>query len=152
MNSLPENRRGGFAGARKVLEAYKNRLQIINVREIGETPEPLVPGFYGIATYGHTPGHTAFMVELGSDKFLIWGDITHATAIQMPYPEVAVTYDTHPEQAVSTRYKVMDYVERHHIPIAGAHIAYPGMGTLTDNKHQGYLFQIVDEELNLYLK
>jgi glyoxylase-like metal-dependent hydrolase (beta-lactamase superfamily II) len=144
MNSLPENRRGGFAGARKVLEAYKNRLQIINVREIGETPEPLVPGFYGIAAYGHTPGHTAFMVESGSDKFLIWGDITHATAIQMPYPEVAVTYDTHPEQAVATRCKVMDYVERHHIPIAGAHIAYPGMGTLADNKLQGYLFQPAD--------
>ena len=120
MNSLPENRRGGFAGARKVLEAYKDRLHLINVREIGETPEPLVPGFYGIAAYGHTPGHTMFMVESGADKFLIWGDITHATAIQMPYPAVAVTYDVNPGQAVATRHKVMDYAARHHIPVAGA--------------------------------
>ena len=144
MNSLPENRRGGFAGARNVLETYKNRLQVINVREIGETPELLAPGFYGIAAYGHTPGHTAFMVESGSDKFLIWGDITHATAIQMPYPAVAVTYDSNPGQAAATRFKVMDYVTRHHIPVAGAHIAYPGMGKLLDNRHQGYLFQPAD--------
>jgi glyoxylase-like metal-dependent hydrolase (beta-lactamase superfamily II) len=141
MNSLPENRRGGFAGARKVLEAYKDRLQRINVREIGETPEPPVPGFYGIAAYGHTPGHTIFMVESGAEKFLIWGDITHATAIQMPYPAVAVTYDSNPEQAVATRQKVLDYVVRHHIPIAGAHIAYPGMGNIVDNRNEGYLFQ-----------
>jgi glyoxylase-like metal-dependent hydrolase (beta-lactamase superfamily II) len=141
MNSLPENRRGGFAGARKVLEAYKNRLKLINVREIGETPELLVPGFYGIAAYGHTPGHTLFMVESETEKFLIWGDIIHATAIQMPYPAVAVTYDANPEQAVATRQKVMDYVVQHRIPVAGAHIAYPGMGKLVDNKQQGYLFQ-----------
>ncbi|MDR2448472.1 MAG: MBL fold metallo-hydrolase [Prevotellaceae bacterium] len=144
MNSLPENRRGGFAGARKVLEAYKNRLQLINVREIGETPEPLVPGFYGIAAYGHTPGHVMFMVESGAGKFLIWGDITHATAIQTPYPAVAVTYDVNPGQAVATRHKVMDYVARHHIPVAGAHIACPGMGELLDNRRQGYLFQPAD--------
>jgi hypothetical protein len=100
-----------------------------------------VPGFYGIATPGHTPGHTSFMVESGADKFLVWGDITHATAIQMPYPAVAVTYDTHPEQAIATRQKVLDYVTRHHIPVAGAHIAYPGMGEIVDNRNNGYLFQ-----------
>jgi glyoxylase-like metal-dependent hydrolase (beta-lactamase superfamily II) len=163
MNGLPENRRGGFVGARKVLEAYKDRLQLINVREIGEEPEPLVPGFYGIAAYGHTPGHTMFMVESGGSKFLIWGDITHATAIQMPYPAVAVTYDTNPEQAVATRQKVLDYVIRHYttvntgqkylttyltrypIPVAGAHIAYPGMGKISQNfNNNGYLFQPSD--------
>jgi glyoxylase-like metal-dependent hydrolase (beta-lactamase superfamily II) len=141
MNGLPENRRGGFIDARKVLEAYKDRLQLINVREIGEAPEPLVPGFYGIAAYGHTPGHTMFMVESGASRFLVWGDITHATAVQMPYPAVAVTYDTHPEQAVATRQKVLDYVTRHRIPVAGAHIAYPGMGEILDNRNNGYLFQ-----------
>jgi glyoxylase-like metal-dependent hydrolase (beta-lactamase superfamily II) len=144
MNGLPENRRGGFAGARKVLEAYKNQLQLINVREIGEAPELLVPGFYGIAAYGHTPGHTMFMVESEADKFLVWGDITHATAIQMPYPAVAVTYDTDPEQAVDTRQKVLDHVTRYNIPVAGAHIAYPGMGKILDNRNKGYLFHPSD--------
>jgi glyoxylase-like metal-dependent hydrolase (beta-lactamase superfamily II) len=144
MNSVSESRRPGFTDARRVLAAYKDQLQLIDVRDINETPKLLAPGFYAIAAPGHTPGHTMFMVESEFDKFLIWGDITHAMAIQMPYPEVAVAYDVDPEQAMATRLKVLDYVARHRISIAGAHIPYPGMGGVVHNGYDGYLFQPAD--------
>jgi glyoxylase-like metal-dependent hydrolase (beta-lactamase superfamily II) len=144
MNSAPESRRTGFTDARRMLAAYKEQLQLINTQDVDSIPISLAPRFYAIAAPGHTPGHTMFLVESGFSKFLIWGDITHAMAIQMPYPEVAVVYDVNPEQAVVTRQKVIDYVVRHHIPIAGAHIAYPGMGHIVHNGHDGYLFQPAD--------
>ncbi len=61
-------------------------------------------------------------------------------AIQMPYPEVAVTYDTDPEIAVETRKKVLDHVAKQQIPIAGMHISYPAMGNI-QSQGTGYLFE-----------
>jgi glyoxylase-like metal-dependent hydrolase (beta-lactamase superfamily II) len=144
MNSVPESRRGGCIDARRVLAVYKEQLQLIAVQDIDEKPKLLAAGFYAIAAPGHTPGHTMFMVESGCNKFLLWGDITHAMAIQMPCPAVAVTYDVDPDQAVATRQKVIDYVVRHNIPVGGAHIAYPGMGNIMRNGNGGHLFQPAD--------
>jgi hypothetical protein len=82
-----------------------------------------------------------YMVTSQTSSLLLWGDVTHAMAIQMPYPEVSVTYDTDPEQAAATRQKILEYVTQYHIPVAGAHIAYPATGTVIGNNYGGYLFQ-----------
>ena len=79
------------AGARKVIEAYQSRLHIFQPKEIDAQPDLLFTGIRAVAAFGHTPGHTLYMVESGSAKLLIWGDLTHAMAIQMPYPQVAMT-------------------------------------------------------------
>jgi hypothetical protein len=62
-------------------------------------------------------------------------------ALQMPYPQVSVTYDTDPKQAAVSREEVLKYVAEHHIPIAGMHIAAPAIGTITKDKSgSGYVF------------
>jgi glyoxylase-like metal-dependent hydrolase (beta-lactamase superfamily II) len=93
-----------------------------------------------LATYGHTPGHTSFLIESKESKLLIWGDLTHAMAIQMPYPQVAVTYDVNPEGAVQSRKAVLTYVSENHIPVAGMHIAYPAIGEIKSISDGGYQF------------
>jgi glyoxylase-like metal-dependent hydrolase (beta-lactamase superfamily II) len=117
--------------ARDVIAAYKSKLHLFQPIEVGQKGSPLLAGILGIAAYGHTPGHTAFLVESGSEKLLVWGDLTHAMAIQMPYPQVAVTYDVNPKDAVAYRKKILEYVETNKIPVAGMHIAFPGIGTVT---------------------
>ena len=57
------------------------------------------------------------MVESGNEKLLIWGDLTHAMAIQMPYPQVAVSYDVNPDMAIAARQKVLAYVAKKKIPV-----------------------------------
>ncbi|MDR1919166.1 MAG: MBL fold metallo-hydrolase [Tannerellaceae bacterium] len=123
--------------AREVIAAYKGRLQLFQPLEIGQQGEPLGPGILGIAAYGHTPGHTVYLLESGSDKLLIWGDLTHAMAIQMPYPQVALTYDVNPQDAIAYRKKILEYVEQNRIPVAGMHIAYPGIGSITKGETPG---------------
>lgn len=140
MNGFPENRQGGFQNAQKVIETYGNRVKLFDPDEINGSSSTLLPGIRAIAAYGHTPGHTMFLVDSGGQKILIWGNLTHAMAIQMPHPEVAVTYDVDPDNATTARQKTLKFVEENKIPIAGMHIAFPGMGEITKNNKGGYVF------------
>lgn len=140
INQLPENRRGSFLNAIKVIETYKDKLHLFAPGQLGQKAKPILNGVQGIAAYGHTPGHTVFLVGTGNEQLLIWGDLTHAMAIQMPHPEIAVTYDTDPEDAIKARKEILEYVEKHQIPIAGMHIAFPGIGQVKKGETVGYKF------------
>ncbi|GHT01157.1 MBL fold metallo-hydrolase [Bacteroidia bacterium] len=124
---------------RQLVAAYKDQLHLFNPAVIGEPATPLVGGVTAIAAYGHTPGHTMYEVESQGEKLLIWGDLTHAMALQMPYPSVAVTYDVDPAQAVKARLEVLNYVSTNAIPVAGMHIAYPAVGKVV-KAGNGYIF------------
>lgn len=140
INQLPENRRGSFLSAIKVIETYKDKLHLFVPDRLGGKANPILKGIQGIAAYGHTPGHTVFLVEAGDEKLLVWGDVTHAMAIQMPHPEIAVTYDVNPQDAIRARKEILEYVEKHQIPVAGMHIAFPGMGEIKKGETIGYRF------------
>ena len=139
MSALPENRRGSFTTARNIFTSYQ--LEVFVPGELDKAVE-LMPGVRGVAAYGHTPGHCGFLVESNGNKLFFWGDLTHAMAIQMPFPEVAVTYDTDPVKAVEARQKILKYLSDNKIAVAGAHIASPGMGDLrkSESTATGYDF------------
>ncbi|MDR0394384.1 MAG: MBL fold metallo-hydrolase [Tannerella sp.] len=139
MLKLPENRRGGFAAARKVVDAYKDKLHLFVPGET-DGAEELIPGIRSIAAYGHTPGHTGYLLESEGSKLFIWGDLAHAMAVQMPYPAVAVTYDVDPVKAVEYRRRLLEYVSDNKIRIAGMHVPFPGIGDVKKNQSGGYVF------------
>ena len=56
-----------------MVEAYKDKLHLFEPQSIEQMQE-LIPGVKSIASYGHTPGHTCYMVENGGQHFFIWGD------------------------------------------------------------------------------
>ncbi|MDR1341448.1 MAG: MBL fold metallo-hydrolase [Prevotellaceae bacterium] len=125
------------ADARKVLEAYKDRLHLFVPGELGGEISDLLPGVKPVAAYGHTPGHTAFLVESLKTQLLIWGDVTHAIPVQMPHPEISMTFDNNREQAAATRKKILEYVQKNRIRIAGAHIVLPAIGDIRPGKAEG---------------
>jgi glyoxylase-like metal-dependent hydrolase (beta-lactamase superfamily II) len=135
---------GGAARVRNVINAYREQLHLFTPGEIAGTEE-LFPGIRSVAAYGHTPGHTGYLVESNGSKLFIWGDLTHAMAIQIPYPEVAVTYDTDPVQAVESRQQLLKYLSDNKIRIAGMHIAFPGIGEIKKSAAHGYDFTPVCE-------
>jgi glyoxylase-like metal-dependent hydrolase (beta-lactamase superfamily II) len=142
MQQAGPDRQGGFVQARKVIAAYKDRLHLFPAAELNGHSRELLPGIRGIAAYGHTPGHTAFLIESEDEELLIWGDLTHAMAIQMPCPEVALVYDSDPGQAVETRKKMLEYVAENKIPVAGMHIPFPAIGNIAraKDKADGYTY------------
>ena len=89
---------------------------------------------------GHTPGHTAYLVQSGGWKLLIWGDVTHAMALQMPHPEIYPAYDYDPVTATATRQTILEQVSRDNIPVAGMHSPFPGVGRIQKDPNGGYSF------------
>ena len=143
MNNAPESKRAGFKMARQVIEVYKDRLQLfvpVVPGNLGEKSLELLPGITPLFAPGHTPGHTMYLLESGDGRMLIWGDLTHAMSIQMPYPEVAVTYDVDPNLAIQSRKAVLEYVTRNAVFVAGMHIAFPSMGNIKEDGAGRYLF------------
>lgn len=89
----------------------------------------LMPDISVIAAPGHTPGHTAYLVDGGAaHDLLIWGDIVHNFAVQFPHPEVAITFDTDSSQAIKTRKRLFSRAARQELWVAGAHLPFPGLG------------------------
>lgn len=143
MGRQPENRQGGFKNAQNVLAALTDKLQAFSPTPLqtffNDEPLELLPGIYPVAAFGHTPGHTAFLLKSLDQQILIWGDLTHAMAIQMPVPQIALTYDVDPQMAINTRLQILEYISNANIPVAGMHIPQSGMGTLTA-KDTSYIF------------
>ncbi len=141
MQSAPQGKRGGFAAAQKTLAAYEGRVSTFLPDALEGEPHDLLTGIVALSAFGHTPGHTMYRVHDGDEQLLIWGDLTHAMAIQMPVPTVALTYDVDPEAAVASRMQVLRHVSDKRIPVAGMHIPAPGMGSVSASPDGGYAFK-----------
>ncbi|MDE1179881.1 MBL fold metallo-hydrolase [Paraburkholderia sp.] len=93
----------------------------------------LEPGIRAIAVPGHTPGHTAYLVESGAKDLLVWGDIVHVAAIQLQNPKASVEYDTDAQAAQRSRRFALKLAASHQYLVGAAHIAYPGLGHIRQN-------------------
>jgi len=132
-------KKDGFLLAQKMLAVYGDRVHTFapGTLEMGGTA--ILPGIAAIAAYGHTPGHSMFLLKDGPNKLLFWGDLTHAMAIQMPVPTVALVYDVDAKEAVATRLKVLKYVSDQRLPVDGMHIPDPAIGSVRA-QGEGYVF------------
>jgi glyoxylase-like metal-dependent hydrolase (beta-lactamase superfamily II) len=126
-------------GAVAALAPYGSRVETFLPGELGATLAELLPGLYPIAAFGHTPGHTVFLLDSEGKKLLIWGDVMHVQGIQFPAPEVSVTYDTDPEAAAAVRKRILEYAVKNRIPVAGMHLVYPAVG-MVEAEGSGYRF------------
>jgi len=116
-------------GAVAALAPYGSRVMTFEPGELGSALRELLPGVTAIASYGHTPGHTVFLVESGGDRLIIAGDFLHVALVQFPAPDISASYDVDPRAAAASRRQIIDYAARNRIPIGGMHVVYPGIGT-----------------------
>jgi glyoxylase-like metal-dependent hydrolase (beta-lactamase superfamily II) len=112
------------------LKPYGSKIENFLPSNLNSGGMMLFPGISAIAAFGHTPGHTVFLLESGEDKLLIWGDLMHVQDIQFPLPGVSVTYDTDPAAAAAIRRRILEWVIRNNVPVAGMHLVYPAIGTV----------------------
>lgn len=121
------------AASRRVFAAYRDRLR--RVRD-GEA----LPGIAAFMQPGHTPGHTAWLVQSGGESVLFWGDIVHLAAIQIPHPDAGLVFDVDADMACTSRRRVFDWAAADKLRVAGAHLDFPGFGYLT-RKGSGYRWE-----------
>lgn len=95
-----------------------------------EGMDEIVPGLAPYAIPGHTPGHTGYMISSKGQSLLVWGDVAHVGAVQMPHPEVSIVFDSDSESAVKTREALLVKLAADKTMIAAAHMPFPGLGRL----------------------
>ncbi|MCK0104324.1 hypothetical protein [Pseudohalocynthiibacter sp. F2068] len=76
---------------------------------------------------GHTPGHLG--VHSQGQQLLIWGDVVHATKLQLDYPDWTITFDVDADMARATRKRMLDMVAADDILVAGMHLDLPRAAT-----------------------
>jgi glyoxylase-like metal-dependent hydrolase (beta-lactamase superfamily II) len=108
-----------FQQAREQTAPYLKRMRTFEKGEV-------FPGVTAVPAHGHTPGHTAYLIESGGEQLLVWGDIVHMPEVQVPRPEISMVVDTDPEAAAATRRRVFDMVVSERLLVTGMHLHFPG--------------------------
>lgn len=90
----------------------------------------LVPGVRSYPSFGHTAGHTSYMIESQGRKLLLMGDLIHVPAVQLDRPNVTIAFDTDPDEAAASRIQTFNQAARERTLVAGAHLPFPGIGHL----------------------
>lgn len=110
-----------FQQAREQCAPYSDRMRTFDGGEV-------FPGVTAVPCPGHTPGHTAFLIESGDESLLIWGDIVHMPEVQIPRPDVTMTVDVDPAGAIASRRRIFDMCATDRLAVTGMHLHYPGFG------------------------
>jgi glyoxylase-like metal-dependent hydrolase (beta-lactamase superfamily II) len=88
----------------------------------------LVPGIQALATPGHTPGHTSYVVESHGEKLIVIGDLVLMAALQFALPSLGSSFDADPAAAAQQRIRMLEMVADKDIWVAGSHLSFPGIG------------------------
>ncbi|AZS49985.1 MBL fold metallo-hydrolase [Entomomonas moraniae] len=122
--------------ARNAFDAYQDRL-------VPFKNEAILPGVQAVPLFGHTPGHTGYLIGNEKDSLLIWGDIVHFPYIQIVHPDVTIAFDSDPTQASHIRKILLDRVATDQLSISGMHFNLPASGKI----HRGKNCYILDYDL-----
>jgi glyoxylase-like metal-dependent hydrolase (beta-lactamase superfamily II) len=125
----PASNKGNFANVKKIFADLKPTLY--------ESGKEVVSGMTAIATPGHTPGHTSFVVASGSKRVLIQGDIALAPEVFAKHPDYQVLFDVMGDVAVTTRKKIYDMAMAEKLPVIGYHFAF-GTVNYVEKAGEGY--------------
>ena len=87
-----------------------------------------LPGIRAQPSHGHTAGHTTYLVESDGQKFVIWGDLLHAAALQFADPGVAIQFDTDQKAAIAERKKADADAAKNGYLVGITHVSFPGVG------------------------
>ena len=109
---------------REVTKPYAGRVRRVKDGEV-------MPGVTAVMRPGHTPGHTTWILSSGGERMLLWGDIVHRAAVQVPRPDCYLVFDYDGAQAKDSRQKAFDWATREGVMVAGAHLPSPGFGRLS---------------------
>lgn len=133
ISKLPEARQGLAKRIQATFPKWKN------IRQVEDDAE-VVPGVRSVASNGHTPGHTSYLVSSGSDQLMVLGDVTNLPALFVRNPGWHASFDQDPDMAESTRRKMFDRVAADKITITGYHYGMPGAGSI-EKDGSGYAYK-----------
>jgi glyoxylase-like metal-dependent hydrolase (beta-lactamase superfamily II) len=88
----------------------------------------VAPGIESIPAYGHTLGHTAFVIHSGGQSQLVISDAAREPFLFVRHPEWQPSYDMDGPMAVKTRLAMLDRASTDRTPVSGYHFPFPACG------------------------
>ena len=105
-------------------------------------------GITAMAAHGHTPGHTAYMIESGGSQLLIAADFANHYVWSLGYPDWEVKFDMDKAKAAETRRRLLGMLATDKIPFVGYHMPWPGTGYVSA-KDDGFVYEPTSYQLML---
>jgi glyoxylase-like metal-dependent hydrolase (beta-lactamase superfamily II) len=120
----PANRQPGFANVRRRFAPYQGRVATF------APGAEVAPGIIAVASPGHSPGHSSFLVADRNAQLLVIGDAVNVPAFFVPNPEWVPTFDQEPATAIQSRLRLLDRAATDRIPVVGYHFPMPATGRI----------------------
>jgi glyoxylase-like metal-dependent hydrolase (beta-lactamase superfamily II) len=92
--------------------------------EVWHSSCTLFPGFDIVEAPGHTPGSSIVVLSARGRRLMVLGDVVHCP-VQLLEPDWSTFFDVAPEQAATTRRRVVREMETSGTDVAGGH--FPGL-------------------------
>ncbi len=124
---------GYFRNARRIFRDIAKE-----VRQFKPGAE-VAPGITSIAAYGHTPGHTAFVVASGHQSMLVMSDAVRNPWLFVRHPEWQPSFDMDGPVAVNTRMQMLDRAAADRSLVEAYHFPFPASGHIVKTA-SGYDF------------
>jgi glyoxylase-like metal-dependent hydrolase (beta-lactamase superfamily II) len=117
-----------LASAREAIRLFGDRLRPF------EHDAEILPGVRVVDAAGHTPGHSAVLLESDGERLLCIGDL-FCDQLQLSHPQWCTPWDHDTVRAVRARRRLLDRAADEHLLIQAYHLPFPGLGTIT--RHGG---------------
>lgn len=121
--TLSESRRGIAVRVQSTMPGWKNLRQVADGADA-------VPGVRAVASYGHTPGHTSYLVSSGASQLMVLGDVTNIPPINMANPGWHLVVDQDAQVAEATRRRMFDRAIADKLVCTCSHWGMPGAGAV----------------------
>lgn len=133
VNTIDEGRQAFAVGAASRLGELADRINLFT------DGAEVVPGVAARSTPGHTPGHMAFEVRIGTESVMIVGDaiVNHHLAFERPGWLSGSDQDG--ALGASTRLSLLDQLATDQMRLIGFHLPDGGIGR-AERQGDGYIF------------
>lgn len=122
-------------------DAYKAKVApLIEKATLIEDGDEVLPGVKAEGAYGHTPGHTTYLLTSGDQKLLLTGDSFNHYAFSVQHPDWKVRFDVDKDKGIEARTKVLERLATDRIPFIGYHMPFPATGFIARNGENSYRF------------
>jgi glyoxylase-like metal-dependent hydrolase (beta-lactamase superfamily II) len=122
MSRAPEAMQGAFGNVRRVfapMAAKVGRYQ---------GGKEVAPGVTAVSAFGHSPGHTCFVIASGSAKLIMMSDVTNHPGLFVRNPDWSAVFDMDADMARATRRRMLDMVATERLHTAFYHAPFPATG------------------------
>ena len=113
-----------LASAREAISLFGERL-----REFTDDVE-ILPGVRIVGAAGHTPGHSAVLLDGGGERLLCVGDLFY-DQLQLSHPWWCTPWDHDTTRAVQSRQRLLDRAADECLLVHAYHMPFPGLGEVT---------------------